>query len=120
MTCLRFAAILAALLAAAAFVAPAQAASSTSLTSKYVWSTMDRCSKAAHDKYPDETADALIERLTAAPAANEHAAPPWRQLGLGAQILVDLGVRRLRVLGTPRRLVGLAGFGLEVEGHEEL
>jgi hypothetical protein len=25
----------------------------------------------------------------------------------------------LRVLGTPRRLVGLRGFGLEVEGHEE-
>jgi hypothetical protein len=64
MTCLRFAAILAALLAAAAFVAPAQAASSTSLTSKYVWSTMDRCSKAAHDKYPDETADALAKRDT--------------------------------------------------------
>ncbi|HVV95781.1 MAG TPA: bifunctional 3,4-dihydroxy-2-butanone-4-phosphate synthase/GTP cyclohydrolase II, partial [Rhodanobacteraceae bacterium] len=67
----------------------------------------------------DETADALVERLTAAPAADEHAAPPWRQLGLGAQILADLGVKRLRVLGTPRRLVGLRGFGLEVEGHEE-
>jgi 3,4-dihydroxy 2-butanone 4-phosphate synthase/GTP cyclohydrolase II len=38
----------------------------------------------------------------------------WRQLGLGAQILADLGVRRLRVLGTPRKLVGLAGFDLEV------
>jgi 3,4-dihydroxy 2-butanone 4-phosphate synthase/GTP cyclohydrolase II len=66
----------------------------------------------------DETPDALIERLTAAPAADEHAAPPWRQLGLGAQILADLGVKRLRVLGTQRRLVGLAGFGLEVDGHE--
>ncbi len=30
----------------------------------------------------------------------------WRQHGLGAQILTDLGVRRLRVLGTPRKLVG--------------
>jgi len=66
----------------------------------------------------DETADALIERLTAAPGGEEQASPPWRQLGLGAQILADLGVKRLRVLGTPRRLVGLAGFGLEVEGHE--
>jgi 3,4-dihydroxy 2-butanone 4-phosphate synthase/GTP cyclohydrolase II len=35
-------------------------------------------------------------------------------LGLGAQILADLGVRRLRVLGTPRKLVGLSGFDLEV------
>ena len=67
----------------------------------------------------DETTDALIERLTAKPAAGEQSAPAWRQLGLGAQILADLGVRRLRVLGTPRRLVGLRGFGLEVEGHEE-
>ena len=66
----------------------------------------------------DETVDVLIERLTAAPAADEQAAPAWRQLGLGAQILADLGVKRLRVLGTQRRLVGLAGFGLEVEGHE--
>jgi len=66
----------------------------------------------------DETSDTLIERLASAPAADEHAPPPWRQLGLGAQILADLGVRRLRVLGTPRRLVGLAGFGLDVEGHE--
>ena len=56
----------------------------------------------------DETPDALIERLTPARRADEQAAPPWRQLGLGAQILADLGVRRLRVLGTPRRLVGLA------------
>ena len=31
-----------------------------------------------------------------------------------AQILADLGLRQLRVLGTPRRQVGLAGFGLEV------
>jgi 3,4-dihydroxy 2-butanone 4-phosphate synthase/GTP cyclohydrolase II len=41
----------------------------------------------------------------------------WRQLGVGAQILADLGVHRLRVLGTPRKLVGLAGFGLEVVEH---
>jgi len=66
----------------------------------------------------DETPDALIERLTTG-RSEEQASPQWRQLGLGAQILADLGVRRLRVLGTPRRLVGLRGFGLEVEGHEE-
>ena len=44
----------------------------------------------------------------------------WRQLGLGAQILADLGVSRLRVLGTPRKFVGLSGFGLDVVGHETL
>ena len=29
-------------------------------------------------------------------------------------MLADLGVHQLRVMGTPRKLVGLAGFGLEV------
>jgi len=67
----------------------------------------------------DETPDALIERLTGTRRTDEHESPAWRQLGLGAQILAELGVKRLRVLGTPRRLVGLRGFGLEVEGHEE-
>jgi 3,4-dihydroxy 2-butanone 4-phosphate synthase / GTP cyclohydrolase II len=37
-----------------------------------------------------------------------------RRNGAGSQILADLGVHRLRVLGTPRRQVGLGGFGLEV------
>ena len=67
----------------------------------------------------DETAEAMLDRLVGRPVPDEHAAPAWRQLGLGAQILADLGVTKLRVLGTPRRLVGLRGFGLEVEGHEE-
>lgn len=37
-----------------------------------------------------------------------------RTYGVGAQILVDLGVRRMRVLGSPKRLFGLSGFGLEI------
>ena len=43
----------------------------------------------------------------------------WRRNGAGAQILADLGLGRLRVIGTPRRQVGLAGFGLEVVEHIE-
>ena len=38
----------------------------------------------------------------------------WRRNGAGAQILADLGLGKLRVLGTPRRQIGLAGYGLEV------
>ena len=38
----------------------------------------------------------------------------WRTHGLGAQILADLGARKLRVLGKPRKFSGLSGFGLEV------
>ena len=38
-----------------------------------------------------------------------------RSYSLGAQILVDLGVRRLRLLtNNPRKITGLAGYGLEV------
>ena len=38
-----------------------------------------------------------------------------RDYGIGAQILADLGVRRIRLLtNNPRKVVGLAGHGLEV------
>jgi 3,4-dihydroxy 2-butanone 4-phosphate synthase/GTP cyclohydrolase II len=37
-----------------------------------------------------------------------------RGYGVGAQILLDLGVRRMRVLGTPKKLHGVSGFGLEI------
>ncbi len=41
-----------------------------------------------------------------------------RTYGIGAQILCDLGVRRMRVLSHPRRMPSMAGFGLEVTGFE--
>jgi 3,4-dihydroxy 2-butanone 4-phosphate synthase/GTP cyclohydrolase II len=50
---------------------------------------------------------------TAEPVAYDSSAE-LRQYGLGAQILLDLGVRRMRVLGAPRKLSGLSGFGLEI------
>ncbi len=38
-----------------------------------------------------------------------------REYGIGAQILVDLGLSRIRLLtSNPRRIVGLDGFGLQV------
>lgn len=37
-----------------------------------------------------------------------------RTYGIGAQILLDIGVRRMRVLSAPKRLSGLSGFNLEV------
>jgi 3,4-dihydroxy 2-butanone 4-phosphate synthase / GTP cyclohydrolase II len=37
-----------------------------------------------------------------------------RTYGVGAQILVDLGVKQMRVLGTPKKLLGISGFGLEI------
>jgi 3,4-dihydroxy 2-butanone 4-phosphate synthase/GTP cyclohydrolase II len=41
--------------------------------------------------------------------------PDLRDYGIGAQILVDLGVRKMRLLtNNPKKIVGLAGYGLEV------
>jgi 3,4-dihydroxy 2-butanone 4-phosphate synthase/GTP cyclohydrolase II len=37
-----------------------------------------------------------------------------RTYGIGAQILRDLGVTRMRLLGAPRKLPSMAGYGLEV------
>ena len=48
------------------------------------------------------------------PAARGGSMAEWRRNGSGSQILADLGLGKLRVLGTPRKQVGLAGFGLEV------
>ena len=40
-----------------------------------------------------------------------------RLLGAGSQILSDLGVHRIRVLGEAKRVHGLAGFGIEIVDH---
>src|SRR5690554_1694526 len=50
--------------------------------------------------------------------ANERLgfSPDLRDYGVGAQILVDLGVKRLRLLtNNPRKIAALDGFGLTVE-----
>lgn len=63
-----------------------------------------------------DTPEVLLARLRgdAMPMPAPKDDQEWRQLGLGAQILADLGVKRLRVIGTPRKFVGISGFGLEV------
>jgi 3,4-dihydroxy 2-butanone 4-phosphate synthase/GTP cyclohydrolase II len=40
-----------------------------------------------------------------------------RTYGIGAQIIADLGIRKMHVLSAPWKLTGLAGFGLEVVGY---
>ena len=37
-----------------------------------------------------------------------------RTYGIGAQIIADVGIRKMRVLSAPKHMTGLAGFGLEV------
>jgi len=39
----------------------------------------------------------------------------WRDYGIGAQILSELGVRKIRLLtNNPRKIIGLEGYGLEI------
>ena len=74
--------------------------------------------------------DALLARIreaqppamgtSAEPARRAGAVAEWRRNGVGSQILADLGLGKLRVLGTPRKQIGLAGFGLEVVEYVEL
>jgi 3,4-dihydroxy 2-butanone 4-phosphate synthase/GTP cyclohydrolase II len=50
---------------------------------------------------------------TEVPAANDDS--PLREFGLGAQVLSDLGVQKLRLLtNNPRKIAGITGFGLQV------
>lgn len=45
----------------------------------------------------------------------------WREIGLGAQILKDLGVSSIRLLTSAKhRYVGLAGFGIEIASTEPI
>jgi 3,4-dihydroxy 2-butanone 4-phosphate synthase / GTP cyclohydrolase II len=37
-----------------------------------------------------------------------------RTYGLGAQILLDLGVKKMRILSAPKKIHAISGFGLEV------
>ena len=45
----------------------------------------------------------------------------WREIGLGAQILKDLGISSIRLLTSSKRTyVGLGGFGIEIAGTEPI
>ena len=68
--------------------------------------------------------DSLSVRLDARLAGREPpdaASKQLRNYGIGAQILLDLGVRRMILLSNTRRtIVGLEGYGLEIIGQEPL
>jgi 3,4-dihydroxy 2-butanone 4-phosphate synthase/GTP cyclohydrolase II len=51
------------------------------------------------------------------PASSEADRTVLRTFGVGAQILKDLGVRRMRVLSAPKQMHGISAFGLEIEGY---
>ena len=87
--------------------------------SRHAYSVQDAMRIVAHHKEgvivllrrPEDTAETL-ERL----AGSTRRAAKWdpRLHGIGAQILKDLGVGRMRVLARPKKIPSMAGFGLEV------
>jgi 3,4-dihydroxy 2-butanone 4-phosphate synthase / GTP cyclohydrolase II len=72
---------------------------------------------------PEETPRDLLESVNAISrddAASHPATQGTRVLrtyGIGAQILKDLGLTRMRVLSAPKQLHGLSGFDLEIVGY---
>ena len=54
---------------------------------------------------------------TAAPKAGRGM--DLRLYGIGAQILRDVGVGRMRLMAAPRKMPSMAGFGLEITGYAE-
>ncbi len=67
------------------------------------------------EETPREFMDSVRQQLDAKRAPLPHAgATVVRTYGIGAQILKDLGLKRMRVLSAPKQLQGLAAFDLEV------
>jgi 3,4-dihydroxy 2-butanone 4-phosphate synthase/GTP cyclohydrolase II len=75
----------------------------------------------------EETPAALVQRIRhfqeQGKALESNSGKPgraeMRTYGLGSQILADLGVGKMRVLGHAMKAPGLSGFGLEIVGYIE-
>ncbi|MBX3429082.1 MAG: 3,4-dihydroxy-2-butanone-4-phosphate synthase [Hyphomonadaceae bacterium] len=66
----------------------------------------------------DLVPDVISRRLNGEPLEFE-ADDIRRVIGLGSQILRELGVGRMMVLGAPQKIAGLDGYGLSIEGWRE-
>ncbi len=62
----------------------------------------------------EEKREDWVNRLNAS-IKNPHKWDP-RTYGIGAQILRDLGVKKMRLLSRPQKIPSMTGFGLEVTG----
>ncbi len=65
---------------------------------------------------PESAAELRRRAMSDAPAV--PAKMDLRNYGIGAQILRDLNVGRMRLLARPRKMPSMAGFDLEVTGYE--
>ncbi|MEY3550637.1 MAG: hypothetical protein RL520_1305 [Pseudomonadota bacterium] len=60
---------------------------------------------------------AQFEGLARSAQAPERGRMDLRTYGIGAQILRDCGVHKMRLMGNPRRMPSMAGYGLEITGY---
>ncbi len=65
-----------------------------------------------------ESGDDVITRIQGADEPIRYN-QELRTYGIGSQILLDLGVRKMRLLATPRKMPSMMGFGLELTGYYE-
>ncbi len=64
-----------------------------------------------------ESAEALLQRVMPSIEQPLPKKPDLRDYGIGAQILKDLGVGKMKLLASPRKMPAMDGFGLEVTGY---
>ena len=64
-----------------------------------------------------DSSELLLDRLLPGEGDRAPHAFDLRTYGVGAQILRDVGVVRMRLMGQPRRLPSMAGYGLEITGY---
>ncbi|WP_188259333.1 3,4-dihydroxy-2-butanone-4-phosphate synthase [Azospirillum tabaci] len=66
-------------------------------------------------------ANSLTESVKARLEGHENPTPALRDYGVGAQILLDLGVRDMVLLSNRKKsIIGLEGYGLTVLGHRPI
>jgi 3,4-dihydroxy 2-butanone 4-phosphate synthase/GTP cyclohydrolase II len=58
-----------------------------------------------------------FEGTARAAHAPERGRMDLRSYGIGAQVLRQCGVHKMRLLGSPRRMPSMAGYGLEITGY---
>ena len=60
---------------------------------------------------------AQFEGTARASHAPERGRMDLRTYGIGAQILLDCGVHKMKLMGNPRRMPSMMGYGLEIVGY---
>lgn len=74
----------------------------------------------------EESPESLLEQIQAFEREDKGEQQPKmkaqeasRQVGVGSQILADLGIHKMRLMSSPKRYHALSGFGLEVVEYVE-